>query len=108
MIVAARIYIIEFAGLVITPLGVRTVEQKALDFVGGIEGISLLLVEVLCPFLEEAADVGRVRCSAFIDHVAEDQDLAGAKDVGRSPIKGRPVNAETEVAFPLCGKAADR
>ena len=45
VIIAAGIDVLELAGLVVMPLGVGTLEQEAFDFIGGVEGVAVLLVQ---------------------------------------------------------------
>src|SRR5579862_7566237 len=107
VIVAARVYILELAGLVIAALRVGPLKQKTLNFVGGVQRVTLLLVEVIRIGFQNASDVSTVRCPAFVDDIAEHQHFAGSKDVRRTPIKSAPVDSETEIALALCRKAAD-
>ena len=44
MIVAAGVHILELPGLVITPFGIRALEEKSFDFIGGVQGVTVLLV----------------------------------------------------------------
>jgi len=44
----------------------------------------------------------------LILHFTEDEDLAGAEDVGRQPVEGRPVDGEPQVRLGLTREAADR
>ena len=108
MIVAAGIDVFELIGLVIAAFRVGTVEEEAFDFVGGVEGVALFLVEALRVAFEDAADIGAVRRAVFIDDLTEDQHFAGAEDVGRGPIEGTPIHGKTEVALALGGEAANR
>src|SRR6185312_10671037 len=101
VIVAAGVYVIEFGGLVITTLRVRSFEQEAFDFVGGIKRESFVFVKSLRPLLKHAANVGGVRGSAFVDHVAKDQNLSGTEDVSRRPVKRRPIDSEAKIALAL-------
>ena len=43
VVVAAGIDVFELAGLVISALGVRRPEEEAFDFVGGVQGVAVLL-----------------------------------------------------------------
>src|SRR6202012_790458 len=57
---------------------------------------------------EHAADICGIDGSAFVDDLAEDDYFSSPEVVGRYPVKGTPVNAQAQVAFPLGGKSADR
>src|SRR5215813_9591404 len=85
VIVAAGIHVLKLAGLMITALGIRALEEKAFNFVSGVERVTFLLVHVFGKGFEQAADVGRVRFAAFVNDVAEDQHFTGTKNVGRAP-----------------------
>jgi len=107
VIVAAGIDVFELIGLVIAAFGVGAVEEEAFDFVGGVEGVALLLVKALRVAFEDAADIGAVGRAVLIDNLTEDQHLAGAEDIGRCPVEGAPIHIEAKVAFALGGEAAD-
>ncbi len=108
VIVAAGVYVFELASFVVAALSVGAAEQEAFDFVGGVERVALFLMHLFGKFVEQAANVSHVRLATFIDHVAEDQDFAGAKDVSRAPVEGGPIQMQAQVALPLRGEAADR
>src|SRR5262252_6228820 len=108
MVIAAGVDVLEFLRLEVAALGVYTLEQEALDLIGGVERVVVLLVQLIGKSLEKAADIGVVRSSAFVDHITEDQHLAGAEHVRRSPIKGCPVDSQAQVAFALGGEATNR
>src|SRR5580698_4714976 len=108
MIVAAGIDVLEFARLSVAPLGVDTGKEKAFDFVGGIEGVTVLFVLFLGIGLEHAPDIGGIDCSTLVDDFAEDQYFASSEVIGGGPIKGAPVDSQAQVALPLGGKSADR
>ena len=108
VIIAAGVHVFELAGFVIAPLRISTLEKKSFDFVRSVQSVTLLFIESFCVVLENAANVAGVARAVFIDHFSEHQHLAGTEHVRRSPVKRGPVNAETKIALPLCGKAADR
>ena len=89
VIVAAGVDVLELAGFVIVALGVGALEQEAFNFVGGVERVALLLVQLVGVALEHAANVGGVGRAVLVDDFAEDQHLAGAEDVGRTPSRTR-------------------
>ena len=63
MIVAARVDVLELAGLVIAALGVRALEEEAFDFVGGVQRVAILRELIVRVTLQDAADVAAVgRC----------------------------------------------
>jgi hypothetical protein len=68
---------------------------------------TLLGVLAVAIVLQHAAQVARVGLAAFVDHGTENQHLAGAKYIGRDPVKGAPVDAEAQVALFLRRKSAD-
>src|SRR5664279_1747474 len=86
VIVAARVNVFEFSSLVVMSLCVFAGEKESLDFVGGVQGVAFLLVQVRSKRLQHATNVGPVRSSALVDDLAEDQDLPGSKHVSRSPV----------------------
>ena len=51
-----------------------------------------------------SALIGR---AVLIDHIAEDQHFAGAKDIGGRPVEGAPIHGKAQVALALRGEAAD-
>ena len=65
-------------------------------------------MEIAGVILEHAANVAGVGRAALINDFAEDQDFAGAEDVGWRPVKCGPIDAEAEIALALGGEAADR
>src|ERR1051325_2871315 len=85
VVVAAGVYIFKFFRLMVAPLGVRTLEEKAFNLIGGVERVAFFLVHLFGKAFEDAANIGRIRLAAFVDHIAEDQHFAWAKDIGRSP-----------------------
>ena len=84
--------------LQVAALGIRSLEEEAFDFIGGVQRVAFGLEKLLGPLLEHATDVGRVRRSALIDDVAKDQYLARAEDIGGRPVERTPVDAQTQVA----------
>src|SRR4029077_618940 len=106
MVVAAGVDILELASFVVAALGIGTLEQEAFDFVGGIQGIAVLLVLFGGKPLQHAANVGGVGFSVLVDDFAENQHFAGPEDISRRPVKGAPVDAEAKIALTLCGETA--
>ena len=47
VVVAAGVDVLELAGLVIVPLGVRALEEEAFDFVGRVQRVAVLFVQAL-------------------------------------------------------------
>src|SRR6267142_3755686 len=107
MVISAGIDVLEFAGLVIMPLRVLALEQKAFDFVGGVEGVAFLPVQIVGEQLENAANIGAVRSASLIDDVAEHQHFARSENVGGRPVERAPVDAQPQVALPLRREAAN-
>src|SRR5713101_2694876 len=101
MVVAAGIYVFEFAGLVVSALGVGPTKEKALDFISSVERVAFFLVEIVRVAFQDSADIGGVGRAVLVDDVAEDEDLAGAEHVRRRPIKRAPVHSQAQVAFAL-------
>ena len=89
VIVAAGVDVFELAGLVIVALGVGALEQEAFDFVGGVERVAFLLVQLVGVALQHAANVGGVRRAALVDDFAEHQHLARAETRRRAPSRTR-------------------
>ena len=108
VVVAAGVDELELAGLVIVALGVLAGEEEALNLGGRVQRVALLLEQLVRVALEHAAQVAGVRRSVLVDHVAEDQHLAIAEDIGRHPIEGAPVDAQAQIALLLRREAADR
>src|SRR4051812_32754404 len=108
VVIAAGVHVLESLGFVIGALRVLTLEQEALDFIGGVEGVTVFLMLLSGITLENAADVSAVRAALLVDHLTKDEHFSGSEDVGGSPIKCRPIDPEPKVAFPLGGEAADR
>ena len=59
VVIAAGIHVFELAGLVIAALGIGPFEKEALDFVGGVQRVALLLVKLVRVSFENAANVAR-------------------------------------------------
>src|SRR5438132_8245452 len=57
VVVAAGVDVFEFAGFVIAALGVGAGEEEALDFIGGVERVALLVEQPVGVALEDAANV---------------------------------------------------
>ena len=107
MIVAARVDVLEAAGLMESAFSIDTLEEEPFDFVRGVQGVALIAVQLVGVLLEDASQVGAVGLAVFVDDFAEDEHLTRAEDVGGRPVKGVPVEAEAEIALFLCGKAAN-
>ena len=107
VIVAASGDEIEFTGFVICLFSILAGEEETFDFGRGVERVLLFSVEFIGVILQHSAEIAGVKCAVLIDDDAEDEDFAVAEDVGGDPVKGAPVDAETEVAFLLRGEAAD-
>ena len=107
VVIAAGADVFELAGLVKVALGVNAIEKEALDFVGGVQSVALLLEQACAIGLQDGAEIGGVGLSVFVNHFAEDQHFSGAKDVGRPPVKSGPIDPETQIALMLRGKPAN-
>jgi hypothetical protein len=94
MVVAAGVDVVELAGLMIVALGILAIEDETFDFVGGVEGVALGVVQVVGVGLEDAADIGGVGRAVLVDDVAEDQDFAVAEVVGRVSRRRRSMQAQ--------------
>ena len=108
VVVATLVHEIELARLVIAAFGVAALEQKAFDLIRGVEGQAALVVGFAGEGLQAGAHVGGVGRAIFLEHIAEHQHLAGAKEVGRQPVERAPVNRQTQVGLGLGGEATDR
>src|SRR5580704_1578252 len=108
MVITASVDVLELSRLVVMPLGVLSFEKKALDLVGSVEGVTLLLVELVGVTLQDAANVASVRRAVLVDDVPEDQHLPGAENVRWSPIECAPIHSQAQVALALGSKAANR
>src|SRR5579883_694725 len=107
VIVAAGIDVFELAGFVVAPLRVETLEEKALDLVGGVERVAFLGIVIVRELLERAANVAAEGFALAVQNVGEDEHLAGAEDIGRSPVEGAPIQREPQIALALWSKTAD-
>src|ERR1051326_5676895 len=87
MIVTAGVHVLEFAGLVIAALSVHSLKQKSLNLIGCIQRVAVLFMELIGIKLEDAADIGSIRCAVLVDDIPKDQSLARTKDVCRSPVE---------------------
>jgi len=108
VVVTALVDVLEGASLVVVTLGVDAIEEEALNLIGGVERVSVLLKLLLGEVLEDATKIAGVVPTVLVDHLAEDEDLAGAEDVGGSPVEGAPIEGEAEITLALGRKAADR
>src|SRR5208283_221057 len=107
MVVAAGVYILELPSFMVMAFGVGTFEEKALDFVGGVERVAFLLVQAFGVAFQDSANVAAVGRTVFVDDLAENEDFAVAENVGGRPVEGSPIHAQAKIAFPLGGKTAD-
>src|SRR6185437_13579195 len=107
MIIAAGIHVFEFVGLVVAPLGVSTLKEKAFNFIGSVERVALFLVHLCGKDFQIAADVRAVGRTAFVDHIAKHQYFAGTKDIRWCPVKRTPVQAKAKIALTLRRKTAN-
>src|ERR1700756_2800037 len=107
VIISASVDVLELASFVIVPLGILSLEQEALDFVGGVQRVTFLLVQRLSVALQDATNVGAVRRAALVNDFAENQDFARTEHVRGSPIEGGPVYAQPQIALALGGEAAN-
>src|SRR5713101_329577 len=108
VVITAGVDVFELADFVVIPLRVLAFEKESFDFIGGVERVALLLVESVGVALQDSANVGGVRRTVFVDHVAEDKDFAGTKHIRRRPIKRAPIHGQPQVALALRGEPADR
>src|SRR5262249_37916954 len=67
----------------------------------------MFFVKLVSEFFQDAPDVSAIRRSALVNHIAKDQHLAGAENVGRRPVERIPVDSQTQIAFTLSSKTAD-
>ena len=98
----------EFAGFVVGLLGILAGEEEALDLGGRIQGVLLFCVELVSVGLQHTAQIAGVGRAVLVDDDAEDKHLAIAKNVCGHPVEGAPIDAETQIALFLRGKAANR
>src|SRR3984893_18226888 len=108
MIISAGVDVFELQRFVVAALSIGALEKKALDFVGRIQSVTSLLVQVVGVTLQCAANVGSVRRAPLVDTFAKDQDFARAKDISWSPVERAPVNAQPQITFALRRKSPDR
>src|SRR5260370_39621566 len=69
MVVTAGIDIFEFAGFVVTALGILAIEKEPFDFVGGIERVAFFLVKPVGVPLQHSADIGGARRASLVNYV---------------------------------------
>src|ERR1051326_2151349 len=72
MVIAAGIYVIEPAGFVIAPFGVRALKEETFNLIGGVECIALFLVHFRRKDLQVAPDIGTVWRAPLIYHNGAD------------------------------------
>src|SRR4029077_8666104 len=82
MVVAAGIDVFKFTGFVVAALGVWPLEEKALNLVGGVEGVAFLFMKIVGVTLQSTANIGGIRRAIFVYDVAEDQDFARTENIG--------------------------
>ena len=107
VIVAAGIYVFELAGFVVAPLGIGALKEEAFNFVGGVQRVTVFLVQAVGIPLEDAANVSRIGFAILVDDVAEDEHFARTEDVGRSPIECAPIDAQPQIALALRCETTD-
>jgi hypothetical protein len=107
VVVAAGADELEGAGLVVAPLGLLALEQEPFDLVGGVADDVVLGVQGVGVVLQPGPHVPRVGAAVLVLHQPEHQHLAGAKDIGRHPVEGRPVDDQAQIGFRLHREAAD-
>src|SRR5260370_37599852 len=108
MIISASVDVFELQRFVVAALSIGALEKKALDFVGGIQSVTFLLVQVVGVTLQCAANVGVVSRATLVDHLAEDQDFARAKHIRWTPVEGAPVNPQPQITFAQRRNSPDR
>src|SRR5690242_11748309 len=92
----------------INALGTDPIKEESLDFIGGVERVTLLLVEAVRIAFQDAPDVSGIRRAILVDDVTEDENLARTKNVRRGPIKRGPIHGQTEITFTLRSEPANR
>src|SRR5277367_4053817 len=107
MVVATGVDVIEFSGFVVASFGVRAIEEETFDFVGRVQRVAVLLVRFVSEGFQHATNIGAVGRAVFIDDLAEDQNFAGAENVGGSVVEGAPVHGQAQIAFALRGETAN-
>src|SRR5690349_5619335 len=108
MVITAGVYVFESAGFMEVLLGVNPLEQEALNFIGRIQSVAFVFVELVGKGLQDAANIGGVRSSLFFNDVAENQHLARPEEVCRRPVERGPVDTQPQVALALRGESANR
>jgi len=101
VVVAAGVDVLELACLVIAPLGVGALEQKAFNLVGGVQRVAALIELRLREALQDPANIRRIWRPILIDHFAKHQHLARAEVVGGRPVERAPVHVQAQVTFAL-------
>src|SRR5438270_10395689 len=107
MVVAPGVDVFEFAGFVIAALGVRSVKEKTLDFVGGVERVTLFFEQAVGITLQDTANVGAIGRAVLVDHVTENKNFAGAERGGSSPVKRGPIQGQAKIALALRGETGN-
>ena len=93
VVIAAGIDVFELAGFVIVALGVGALEEEAFDFVGGVERVAFFFVKLLGVAFQNAADIGAIGRAVLVNYFAENQNFAGAEEIGGRPVKSAPIDA---------------
>src|SRR5258708_661371 len=107
LIISASVDVFELQRFVVAALSIGALEKKALDFVGRIQRVTFLLIQVVGVTLQCAANVGSVRGATLVDDFAKDQDFARSKDIRWSAVGRAPVNAQPQITFALRRKCPD-
>src|SRR5258708_33655977 len=107
MIRSASVDVFELQRFVVAALGIGALEKKALDFVGRIQRVTFLLIQVVGVTLQCAANVGSVSGDTLVDDFPKDKDFAGSKDIRWSAVGRAPVNAQPQITFALRRKCPD-
>src|SRR5262249_8263071 len=108
MVVAAGVDVLELTRLVITALGVCTLEKEAFDFICRVQRVALFVVQVVRETLQHSANIGGIVRAVLVDDVAEHEDFAGTKDIGGRTIERSPIDGQGKIAFALRGESSNR
>src|SRR5277367_3214057 len=108
MIVAAGVDVLECVRLVIMPFRIGTLKEETFNFVGRIQGVTLLVVKSIGIVLEHSTDVSGIGFAVLRDHLAKYQHFAGAEIVRWHPIERTPIDSQPKIALSLGGEAANR
>src|SRR5450631_4364994 len=87
MIVAARVHVLELPGFGVMLLGVHSREEKAFNFVCGVERVAFPLEYLVGVGFQNTAHVGGEGAAILVNDLTEYHHLAVAEKIRRGPVE---------------------